>query len=159
MTALYLLLMALTGYRLTVLVVRDTFPPVLWVRDRIVGGWRPMTGKEHDQYRNAPRVKIGQSVSQWKLADDVPSWMKTVQSIDFEGVRGTQESRWVDRASWVPGWLSELMSCPWCASGWIALVLACTGAAQGFYAWNVLWMVWGAVWAVAALMAVKDGAS
>lgn len=143
---LYLIMMALSGYRLTVLVVRDTFPPVLWLRDRIVGGWRPLTDKEWAAYRA-------------RQAGASSAWMKHTKSIDFEGVRGTQEARWMDRKPWVPYWLSELVSCPWCASGWISLALASAGAAQGLYPWSRAWLVWGSVWAVSALMAAKDGAS
>jgi hypothetical protein len=140
---LYLIMMALSGYRLTVLVVRDTFPPVLWLRDRVVGGWRPLTDKEWSAVRAAGR-------------GEKPFH---TQSLDFGGARGEQEARWIDRKPWVPYWLAELMSCPWCASGWIALALACAGAAQGFYGWPVAWMVWGSVWAFSALLAAKDGAS
>lgn len=153
MLCLYLVMMALSGYRLTVLVVRDTFPPLLWLRDRIVGGWRPLTDKEWSELRAA------KSVPGPGRAKDIPDWMSHVQSIDFGEVRGEHEARWLERNRRVPFWLSELMSCPWCASGWISLGLACVGAVQGFYGWNVVWMVWGAVWAVSALMAFKDGAS
>lgn len=38
-TWLLLLVMALATYRGTKLIVEDTFPPVLWLRDRLVGGW------------------------------------------------------------------------------------------------------------------------
>lgn len=49
-TGLLLLVMALATYRLTRLVVEDTFPPVLWLRDRVAGGWRPLTLAEHERY-------------------------------------------------------------------------------------------------------------
>ena len=49
-TALLLIVMSLATYRLTRLVVADTFPPVLWLRDRLAGGWRPLTAKEQEQY-------------------------------------------------------------------------------------------------------------
>jgi hypothetical protein len=139
---LYLIMMALSGYRLTVLVVQDTFPPVLWLRDRVVGGWRPVTAKEWEQIRAA--------------AQDGAAKTFTTQAVDFGGKRGEQEARYVERASWVPFWLSDLVSCPWCASGWISLALAAAGAAQGFYGWPVSWLVWGAVWAVSATMAAWE---
>lgn len=48
---LYLLLvvMSLATYRLTRLVTKDTFPPVLWVRDQLAGGWREATQAEVDK--------------------------------------------------------------------------------------------------------------
>ncbi len=46
---LLLIVMSLATYRLTRLTVRDTFPPVLWVRDRLAGGWRPLTEPEMEK--------------------------------------------------------------------------------------------------------------
>lgn len=39
-------LMSLATYRITRLVTADTFPPILWVRDRVAGGWRQ--AEEHE---------------------------------------------------------------------------------------------------------------
>src|SRR5690606_5477694 len=51
-TWLLLLVMSLATYRGTKLVVEDTFPPVLWLRDKLAGGWREPTMKEqhHELY-------------------------------------------------------------------------------------------------------------
>ncbi|MWA07805.1 DUF1360 domain-containing protein [Streptomyces sp. BA2] len=38
-TALLLLVMTLATYRLTRLVVKDDFPPLLWIRHKLAGGW------------------------------------------------------------------------------------------------------------------------
>ncbi|MEV0323036.1 DUF1360 domain-containing protein [Streptomyces sp. NPDC050658] len=38
-TAMLLLVMILAAYRLTRLVVKDQFPPLLWVRHKLAGGW------------------------------------------------------------------------------------------------------------------------
>jgi hypothetical protein len=37
---LLLVVMSLATYRGTRLITKDTFPPILWVRDRLAGGWR-----------------------------------------------------------------------------------------------------------------------
>lgn len=120
-----LIVMVLTVYRLTRLVVKDTLPPVLWVRDRLAGGWRPMTSFESaDQ---GATVEIG-------------------------GITNL----WVNRVSWSPDWLGELITCPWCASGWItgAVVLA-TDLTVGM---PLPWLSGPAVWGAAALIASKDWA-
>lgn len=106
---LLLIVMSLATYRLTRFVVDDTFPPVLWVRHKLAGGW---TGPD----------------------DDVP----------------------VYRARWVPQWLADLVSCPWCASGWVA-----AGVTASVWWWvglPVPVLVWLAVWAVGALIAARDWA-
>ncbi len=90
---LLLFLLSLSTYRLTRLVVRDTFPPVLWARDRIVGGWRDVTEQEREAGISDGADEDGQS-----LKFNVP-------------------------VAWSPFWLRELLSCPWCASGWLSLIL------------------------------------
>lgn len=127
-TPLLLLVMALASYRLTRLVVADTFPPVLWLRDRLVGGWRPLTDAE-------------------QAADWDPG--------QLEFIDGTAH-RYVHRAAWSPYWLAELLSCPWCASGWIAL--AVTGGTWAAVGLPVPLLVWPAVWGVAALLAAQEWA-
>ncbi|MFJ8538174.1 DUF1360 domain-containing protein [Streptomyces sp. NPDC093591] len=130
-TWLLLIMLSLATYRLTRLVVEDTFPPVLWLRDRLVGGWRPLTEAEWEHVRSKGVP--------WKT-----------QAID--GV----ENRWVERKKWSPYWLAELLSCPWCASGWVALALtAGTWAVVGL---PVPLLVWFAVWAAGALIAAQDWA-
>lgn len=129
-----LIVMALATYRGTRLVVADTFPPVLWLRDRLAGGWRPLTDTEWEQVCSA-----GLAYMAWKT-----------QAVD--GV----EHRWVERKKWSPHWLAELLSCPWCASGWVALgVTAGTWALVGM---PVPVLVWLAVWAAGALIAAQEWA-
>lgn len=89
---LLFLVLSLATYRLTRLVVEDTFPPVLWARDRIAGGWREATESEL------------QTPSQFRLQD-----------------QDGKTFRYVQRAGWSPQWLADLVSCAWCASGWISL--------------------------------------
>jgi hypothetical protein len=135
-TWLLLIVMSLAVYRLTKLVVEDTFPPVLWVRDRLAGGWRPMTDPERDAWAAALRAKTKPPFQTIGEDDEVV--------------------RYVRRARWSPYWLAELVSCPWCASGWVALgVTAGTWAVVGL---PVPLLVWPAVWAVGALIAAQEWA-
>jgi hypothetical protein len=90
-------LLSLSVFRLTRLVVFDTFPPVEWVRDRLAGE---------------------------------------------------------ARKAWSPYWLSELLSCPWCASGWISLAL--TFGTWLFTPVPVPLLMWLASWAVGAWIAAQD---
>jgi hypothetical protein len=140
-TWLLLLVMSLAVYRLTRLVVADTFPPVMWMRDRIVGGWRPLTMKESETNR-LPVLEEGQSATVASLGG--------LTKID--GVVHRHARRW--RRS--PFWLAELISCPWCASGWVAL--AVTGGVWATVGLPVPLLVWPAVWAVGALIAAQEWA-
>lgn len=137
-TWLLLLVMSLAVYRITRLIVADTFPPVLWLRDRLVGGWRPLTLKEQD-------------IRNWNIAHGQSDVLEELTEID--GV----EQRYVRRRwDWSPFWLAELVSCPWCASGWVALgVTAGVWASVGL---AVPLLVWPAVWAVGALIASQEWA-
>lgn len=138
---LLLLVMSLAVYRLTRLTVADTFPPVLWARDRLVGGWRPLTMKESETNR-LPTLEEGQSA--------------TVASLGGLTVIDGVTNRYAERARWSPFWLAELLSCPWCASGWIA-----AGVTAGVWATTDLplpLLVWGAVWGAGALIAAQERA-
>jgi len=139
---LLLLMMSLATYRGTKLVVEDTFPPVLWLRDRLVGGWRPLTEQELDSHTLLDLP-----------SDDVAAPHPTLGSVmRIDG----QINRYVPRSRWSPYWLAELLSCPWCASGWIAAgVTAGTWATAGL---PVPVLVWGAVWAAGALIAAQEWA-
>lgn len=125
--------MALTVYRATRLITRDTFPPVLWLRDTLSGGWRPLTEQEW-RWRVDPKLDT--------------SWMRMDDS--------APPNRWVERAAWSPYWLAELVSCPWCASGWVAGAL--TFAVDFTYGLPVPWLVGPAVWGAGALLASKEWA-
>jgi hypothetical protein len=140
-TWLLLLVMSLATYRLTRLVVADTFPPVLWLRDRFVGGWRPLTLKESEKNR-LPVLAEGQSA--------------TVARLGGLTVIDGQMNRYVERARWVPFWLADLVSCPWCASGWVALGVTAGVWATAGLAMPVL--VWLAVWALGAVLAAQEWA-
>jgi hypothetical protein len=141
-TWLLLLVMSLATYRLTKLVVEDTFPPVLWARDRLVGGWRPLTMKEREQRVDDARA--------WE--DEQKPWPTRWAVQEIDGV----ENRWIQRSKRSPLWLAELLSCPWCASGWIAAgVTAGTWAVVGL---PVPLLVWPAVWGAGALLAAQEWA-
>lgn len=123
---LLLIVISLAIYRLTRLIVKDTFPPVLWLRDRLVGGWRPLTEKE-------------------RLRTDGDDW--PMQKID--GV----ENRYVYRWRRSPYWLSDLLSCPWCASGWVSLAVVVAVAFTVGVPAPLL--VWPAVWGAGSLIAAQ----
>lgn len=138
-TWLLLIVMSLAVYRGTRLVVADTFPPVLWARDRIAGGWRDLTAEEQ-------RLLFGGVLPGEKAAE-----LRKVWSVDTDG-----EQRYLHRWRWVPQWLADLISCPWCASGWVALGVTAGVWAVAGLAMPVL--VWLATWAVGALIAGQEWA-
>lgn len=134
---LLLLVLVLASYRITRLVVRDEFPPVLAVRDKLAGGWRPLTQQETDQY--AASVASGHGSLGW-------------DQVTVDGKR----TRHLVRASWSPYWLAELVSCGWCASGWVSGALtAATDVAVGV---PDPWLAGPAVWAGAALLTTRSWA-
>lgn len=135
-------LMVLTVYRATRIVTKDDFPPVLWVRDRLAGGWRPLTSKEQETQVNDARS--------WE--DEEKPWPIRWAVQEIDGVM----NRYVHRASWSPHWLAELITCPWCASGWIAgCVVGVTDLTVGL---PVPWLFGLAVWGAAALLASREWA-
>jgi hypothetical protein len=124
---LWLLLSACT-YRATRLITKDTFPPVLWVRDRLAGGWRKLTEAEAEYLWEDPDVR------------------------EIDGVR----KRYLIRAKWSPFWLAELITCPWCASAYVSgAMVGITDCVTGVQ-WP--WLMGGAVWAGASLLASRDWA-
>jgi hypothetical protein len=131
------LVMCLTAYRATRLLIKDTFPPVLWLRDILAGGWRPPTEAE------------------WKLIR-TPSHTPDYSSRPQVTVQDGKTLLWVNRRTWAPDWLAELITCPWCASAYISGGL--TAAVDVFYGVPVPWLVGPAVWAVSALLASREWA-
>lgn len=127
--------LSLATFILTKLVVDLDFPPVLWVRDRVVGGWRSPTLAETDQLRTSIATK-GANVP-WK-------WQ------EFDGERHV----WAERSPRVPLFFAELMSCPWCVSAWLSAGLVTgTWAVTGL---PVPLLLWPASWALGALLAQHD---
>lgn len=143
--AVHFVILAAVVYRLTRLVTKDDFPPARALRDTLAGGWRPLTSGEW--------TILGRGT------DEQVSRLGTTQGVDYGDGRGNVESRYLERASWVPQWLADLVSCPWCASGWIALVVTA-------YAWTVadwcslpaapLW--WIGTWGAGSLLASRSWA-
>lgn len=142
-TWLLLLVMSLAVYRGTRLVVADTFPPVLWLRDRLVGGWREPTMKEqhHERY---PQGEVEEGC------------LKNIPGLGMFSLVDGELQIYAGRWKWSPFWLAELVSCPWCASGWVALVVTAGVWAVAGLAMPVL--VWLATWAVGALIAGQEWA-
>lgn len=126
-------LLSVATYRLTRLIVKDDFPPVLWLRDRLVGGWRPLTEGERAQARSEKPT---------------PFEMRDVDHGD-----GPVASCYLIRWRWVPTWLADLLSCPWCASGWVSLALVVAVAFTVGVPAPLL--VWPAVWGAGALLAAR----
>lgn len=125
---LLLVVMSLCTYRLTRIVTRDDFPPVLWVRDRLAGGWRPLTTDEREHQGDLGHIQLINGVDQ----------------------------RYIRRHKWSPPWLGDLVSCPWCASGWLSLGITIGVASTIGVPAPAL--VWPAIWAVSALIASKEWA-
>lgn len=135
---LILIMMTLTAYRATRLATKDDFPLILWMRDRLAGGWRPMTGAEQEMYR-MPLIDGDVQILPFPVTD-------------IDGVT----NRWVQRASWSPHWLAELITCPWCASAYLSGAL--TFAVDWTVGLPVPWLVGPAVWAGAALLGSREWA-
>lgn len=148
MTVLLVLVgLPVAAYRLTRLLVKDTFPPVLWLRDRLAGGWRPMTpGQMAVWWKGAPYTseRPGATVDHPELGP--------VQIINGE------QSVYVHRAKWSPDWLAELISCPWCASAYVSAAVTAYGALLDWYTWPQALVVWLYVWGLAALLASREWA-
>lgn len=139
---LLILCMAVANYRLTRLITKDDFPPVLWLRDRLAGGWRPLTTKEQES-TVLPALHDGELF----VADPMLG--------DLTLVNG-RVNRYVRRAKWSPYWLADLVSCPWCVSGWLAAAL--TAAVAITVGVPAPLLVWGAVWGASALLASREWA-
>jgi uncharacterized protein DUF1360 len=139
---LLILLLSLGTYRLTRLVVKDTFPPVLWARDRLVGGWRPLTEQEEE-------TQIADSRAH---EDEDKPWDSRFVVAEIDG----ETHRYLEPVSWSPFWLRELLSCPWCASGWLSLVLVAGTAVCVSVPLPALF--WLASWALGALLASQTWA-
>lgn len=134
--------LALAVARLTRLVVQDTFPPVLWLRDRLAGEYRQPTRAE----RWHPNYPVGELRENTSRA--VPG-LRGLWSLDKDG----QIQVWIPPWQHAPHWLAELITCPWCASGWITGGLtAITDITVGL---PVPWLTGLAAWGVGAWLAAK----
>lgn len=142
-TWLLIACMAVANYRATRLIAKDDFPPVLWLRDRLAGGWRPLTNKE-----------LADGPVQAPTPDDEPFTLDPMLG-SLTTIDG-RINRYVRRAKWSPYWLAELVSCPWCVSGWLAAALTAAVALTVGVPAPVL--VWGAVWGASALLASREWA-
>lgn len=140
---LLILCMALANYRAARLAAKDDFPPVLWLRDRLAGGWRPLSMREQERYPEAVDLSRG---------DPTAAHVKLGSVMRIDG----QVNRYVRRAKWSPYWLAELVSCPWCVSGWTAAAL--TAAVALTVGIPAPFLVWGAVWGASALLASREWA-
>lgn len=150
---LLLLVMSLATYRLTRLLVADTLPPVLWLRDRLTDGWRPLTVSERDVYY---AFESWSPLGRPDGEEMDPGVKRAYEALGpFQTIDG-EPNRYVRRAGWVPQWIADLISCPWCASGWVALGV--TGGVWATVGLPVPLLVWPAVWAVGAIVAAQEWA-
>jgi hypothetical protein len=134
-------LLSACSYRLTRLIIRDTFPPVLWIRDRLAGGWRKLTDAEWRYVRGH-----GKDNAFDLLKGERPAFQVT--EVDGE------TNRWVERAKWSPDWLAELITCPWCASAYVSgALVGITDCVIGIQ-WP--WLMGISVWAVAAPVTARN---
>lgn len=136
-------LMSLATYRLTRLLVDDTFPPVLWARDRIVGGWRAPTLKEtwHERY---PMGELAEGS------------FTNVSGLGMFTLVDGEIQIYARRAAWIPSFFAGLLSCPYCASGWVALAVT-----VGVWWWlglalPLLVLLWLGAWALGGMLAAQE---
>ena len=103
---------ALAVYRLTRLVTKDSFPPILRAREWLLRRWP------------SEDTELGES--EW--SEHLSGWVEVPRP---EGVRAWEwERRWVPVE---PHWLGELITCVYCASIWLAgLVVAGRAWLPGF---------------------------
>lgn len=138
-TWLLIACMAIANFRATRLIVKDDFPPILWLRDRLAGGWRPLTDRELRDLQILPTGKSLELQRTWNVETQ-------------DGV----QKRYVYRSKFSPYWLAELVSCPWCVSGWLAAAL--TAAVALTVGVPAPALVWGAVWGASSLLASREWA-
>lgn len=142
---LLIVLMSLATYRGTRLLVEDTFPPVLWLRDRIVGGWRPPTLKEqnHDSF---PTGEVDEDT------------LLAVRGLGTFTLVDGEIQIYARRSKRVPVFFAELLSCPYCTSAYVA-----AGVAGGVWwwlglEWPLMLLLWLAAWALGGLLAAQEWA-
>lgn len=116
-----LLILALAVYRVTRLIVVDSFPPVAWVREKWLNRW-PMVG-ETVKYPSRRLIEKHQDgkIELIHLGNNV-----------YEVKKGTT--------------LGYLISCVWCSGFWVALAFV-----LAYWAWPVVTLQVASVFAVAAI--------
>ncbi len=132
--------LSLATFILTKLVVDLNFPPVLWIRDRVVGGWRSPTLAQ--TYH--PDYPVG----------ELEEGGVKVLSTEIYTLSDGEIQVWATRSTLVPYFFAELMSCPWCTAGWLSAGLVTgTWAVTGL---PVPLLLWPSTWALGALLAQHD---
>lgn len=120
----------LAVYRIARFMTVDEFPPILWFRDKVCGGWRPLTEKEQD-----------------RLSEGNDDW--AAQEVDGELFR------YVVRSKWSNAFLAKLFSCPFCLSFWISCAVV-TGSWFGPMNVVVPVLTMFSAWAVGGWLAGQD---
>lgn len=136
-----LAVMSLTVFIVTHLIVDLDFPPVLWLRGKVVGGWRAPTIRE-TYHPSFPKGELDSG-----QYTNVPGL--GMFTLDDEGIR-----IWDSRSDRVPFFFAELMSCPWCVGAWVAL--AVTTGVSFTVGVPAPVLMWSATWALGSLLASRD---
>lgn len=104
---LLLIVLSLATYRLTRLVVKDTFPPALWLRTKIVRLWNPYQGQYRPRWEwFADLVTCHWCASGWLSLGLVlgTAWGASVPSPVLVWLAVWAVAAWIanveDRASW-----------------------------------------------------------
>ncbi len=130
-----LAVLSLSTFIGTQLIVYLDFPPALWLRDRVVGGWRPLTLKEGDRLRRSV-AGLGPKVDwEWTDIEDV-------------------KHRHAVRDDRIPFFFAELLSCPWCVGAWVSLFL--TTGTDLIVGIPLPALMWSAAWALGSLLASRE---
>lgn len=121
---LRLLIDALACWRLTRLVVADTFPPILWARERIVARFTRVVPIYEQRWKPLPVLDLDPS-------DQGHPLLLEPQTSEMEMVVIGHQDK--------PGALAELVECPHCSSVWLGFGIV---AAESLFP---------GVWGIAAL--------
>jgi hypothetical protein len=133
------ILLVAGAYRLTRLISKDDFPPVLWVRDHLAGGWRPLTIRELETYGRAKDAQKEELERDWSYDP-----------------HDELHQRYVHRSKRSPYWLADLITCPWCVSAYVSLALV--GGTWFTVGLPVPPLMWLAVWGASSWLASREWA-
>lgn len=137
---LILIMLSLATFILTKLVVDLDFPPIVWLRGQVIGGWQPLSSTQKMDPKNKPASPVGIHTEDGlnpgiQVFDGEPYW-------------------YIVRRHWIPYFFAGLVECPWCVSGWLSAGLVTgTWAVTGL---PVPLLYWPSVWALGALLAQHD---
>lgn len=117
-----LLIVALAVARITRLIVRDTFPPILWAREHLLARWPSEDTSFTEEWIDGETTRYGAPVIR-----DGDTWYPAE-----------------------PHWVGDLITCVWCCSAWVSLVAtvilwASEAVVMGWVVWWALPFAFSAV--------------